>query len=97
MGSARGLALIPLLLGGLLLVGIGWLVGVALLWMSRVWSTRDKLVGTFLLPGGLLCAALLAIRAPVAHFLVPGVIAAIVIQVGTTVFLATRLRQGARA
>lgn len=92
-GALEVFALILLLLGGLLLVGIGWFVGVALLWSSKVWSTCDKLVGTFLLPGGLLFAALLALRAPVAHFLVPVVIAAIVVEVGTTIFLARRLRR----
>jgi hypothetical protein len=25
---------------------LGWLVGVVLVWLSRVWTTRDKLVGT---------------------------------------------------
>ena len=61
-GALEVFALILLPLGGLLLVGVGWLLGVALLWSSKVWSTRDKLVGTFLLPGGLLFAALLSGR-----------------------------------
>jgi hypothetical protein len=25
---------------------LGWLVGVVLVWMSRRWATRDKLIGT---------------------------------------------------
>jgi hypothetical protein len=25
---------------------LGWVVGVALVWLSRVWTTRDKLIGT---------------------------------------------------
>jgi hypothetical protein len=29
---------------------LGWVVGVILVWLSRIWSTRDKLVGTI---GGL--------------------------------------------
>jgi hypothetical protein len=32
---------------------LGWLTGVVLLWTSTVWSTREKLVGTLVLPGGL--------------------------------------------
>lgn len=32
---------------------LGWVLGVILLWASRVWSTREKLIGTFLVPGGL--------------------------------------------
>lgn len=45
-----GFAVIPIL---------GWLAGVALLWGSRVWSTREKLIGTLLPPGGL--SAMLAL------------------------------------
>ena len=45
-------AMILLLVGGFI-VGIGWLVGVVLLWSSNVWNTRDKLIGTLVVPGGL--------------------------------------------
>jgi hypothetical protein len=38
-------------LGGFAL-GIGWLVGLILLWSSRLWTTRDKLIGTLITPGG---------------------------------------------
>jgi hypothetical protein len=38
------------------LYSFGWFVGVALLWTSKRWSTRDKLIGTFVLPGGLAAA-----------------------------------------
>lgn len=47
-------ALILLPIGGVILPVLGWFIGVALLWISDAWSTRDKLVGTLLLPGGLL-------------------------------------------
>ncbi|MEP6641798.1 MAG: hypothetical protein ABJB93_07800 [Gaiellales bacterium] len=40
---------------------IGWFVGALLLWVSQAWTLRDKLVGTLLVPGGLLPAAWLAI------------------------------------
>ncbi len=39
-----------LLLGGFLF-WVGWLVGLFLLWTSRVWTLRDKLIGTSLLCG----------------------------------------------
>jgi len=29
-----------------------WPLGVVLLWVSRTWSTKEKLIGTLLLPGG---------------------------------------------
>jgi hypothetical protein len=36
--------------------GVGWLVGLILLWSSRLWTTRDKLIGTLVIPGGLVTA-----------------------------------------
>jgi hypothetical protein len=50
------LALVLLLVGGVILPVVGWFVGVVLLWVSTVWSTRDKLIGTLVFPGGLLPA-----------------------------------------
>ena len=47
---------IPLLLVGVSLFVVGWFVGVALLWRSRIWTLRDKLIGTLVLPGGLASA-----------------------------------------
>jgi len=41
-----------LLFGGFALLA-GWFVGVALLWSSKVWKVSDKLLGTFVVPGGL--------------------------------------------
>ncbi len=45
-------AVILLPLGGLAL-GVGWLIGLILLWSSRLWTTRDKLIGTLIVPGGI--------------------------------------------
>jgi hypothetical protein len=45
-------AVILLPLGGFVF-GVGWLVGLVLLWSSRLWTTRDKLVGTLIVPGGI--------------------------------------------
>ncbi|MGD0273555.1 MAG: hypothetical protein ABSB96_07495 [Gaiellaceae bacterium] len=52
---------IPLLLVGGFIVGIGWIVGVVLLWTSSIWTIRDKLIGTLVVPGGLATAAFLVI------------------------------------
>ncbi|MGD0166309.1 MAG: hypothetical protein ABSC51_03345 [Gaiellaceae bacterium] len=52
-GKREWLAIALLLIGGFVAV-IGWLAGVALLWRSRIWTLRDKLIGTLVLPGGLL-------------------------------------------
>jgi uncharacterized membrane protein len=62
-GSRRGgaleiAALVGLLVGGFFF-GIGWFVGLVLLWVSEAWTTREKLVGTLLVPGGLLPAFLI--------------------------------------
>lgn len=46
-------------LGGVILPLIGWLIGVALLWWSNAWTSGQKLLGTFVIPGGLLAAVLL--------------------------------------
>ncbi|MCL8208390.1 MAG: hypothetical protein K6V97_10015 [Actinomycetia bacterium] len=40
-----------LLLGGFLF-GAGWLLGLVLLWTSPTWRLPDKLLGTFVWPGG---------------------------------------------
>lgn len=47
-------ALVLLPIGGVIIPVLGWFIGVVLLWISDAWSTRDKLVGTLLFPGGLL-------------------------------------------
>jgi hypothetical protein len=52
-----------LLLFGFIAVGVGWIVGVVLLWGSRAWTTRDKLLGTLVLPGGLGLSVLLLLFA----------------------------------
>lgn len=46
--------LLLLLVGGVVLPVIGWLIGVVLLWVSDAWDRRDKLIGTLVVPGGLL-------------------------------------------
>jgi hypothetical protein len=47
--------------GQVALAGVGWLGGVLLLWLSPLWTVRDKLVGTLVLPGGLLPALYLTL------------------------------------
>jgi hypothetical protein len=52
-GLNEWLAIPFLLVGGLVIPVLGWFVGVVLLWSSRIWTLRDKLIGTLVLPGGL--------------------------------------------
>ena len=56
-------ALIMLPIGGVILPVLGWFIGIVLLWISDAWSTRDKLVGTLLFPGGLLLPLALGVIA----------------------------------
>ena len=51
-GGLEVAAVILLVIGGFV-AGIGWLVGVALLWTSTRWTIRDKLLGTLVWPFGL--------------------------------------------
>ena len=58
-GWLEPVALIFLLTGGVVVPFVGWLVGLVLLWASQIWTTRDKLIGTFVVPGGLAPALVL--------------------------------------
>lgn len=51
-GAREWLAIVLLLFGGFA-VGLGWIVGLVLLWTSRIWSGREKWVGTLVIPFGL--------------------------------------------
>jgi len=53
-------AVILLVLGGFAF-GVGWLVGLVLLWTSRLWTTREKLIGTLIVPGGIATALLVVV------------------------------------
>lgn len=53
VGLRETLALLGITIGSIVFSVLGWLAGVVLLWTSTVWSTREKLVGTLVLPGGL--------------------------------------------
>jgi len=60
-GPRRGThewAAIILVLAGGFLFGVGWIAGVVLLWTSKAWTVRDKLIGTLVVPGGLALANL---------------------------------------
>lgn len=51
-GTLEWTAIVLLLAGGFIVL-IGWIVGAVLLWSSRAWNVRDKLIGTLVVPGGL--------------------------------------------
>ncbi|MBE2320666.1 hypothetical protein DVA67_032195 [Solirubrobacter sp. CPCC 204708] len=45
------------------LLPLVWVVGVVLLWRSRAWTLRDKVIGTLVVPGGLAFVIYVAIDA----------------------------------
>lgn len=51
-GRGHETAAVLMLTVGSLLPVLGWLVGVALLWTSQRWRTREKVLGTLIVPGG---------------------------------------------
>lgn len=53
VGAVETITVILLLIGGIVLPVLGWIVGVVLLWSSARWTTRDKAIGTLVVPGGL--------------------------------------------
>jgi hypothetical protein len=55
-GTQEWAAIILLLIGGFIFL-VGWIVGVVLLWSSRAWTAREKLIGTLVLPGGITAVA----------------------------------------
>ena len=54
----RDISTVLLLMFGGFLLGIGWVVGVALLWSSTRWRTRDKWLATLVWPFGYAAAFL---------------------------------------
>jgi hypothetical protein len=60
-GTGREVAAVVLLLFGGFVFLVGWLAGVLLLWTSDRWRLSDRLLGTFVLPGGLLAPLLLGL------------------------------------
>jgi uncharacterized membrane protein len=64
--GAREWAAVILLPFGGFIFGVGWLAGLILLWSSRAWTTRDKWIGTLVVPGGLATAfvALIVLAQP---------------------------------
>jgi hypothetical protein len=61
--AATKWATIGLLLLGGFVFAVGWLAGLILLWSSRAWTTRDKWIGTLVIPGGLATGVFLGLLA----------------------------------
>lgn len=60
-GKLEWTVVVLLPIGFVVIPILGWLVGVILLWSSRVWTTREKMMGTLVPPGGLSALLLLLI------------------------------------
>jgi hypothetical protein len=59
VGVRASITVLLLLIGGIVIPVIGWVAGVVLLWTSRRWCWREKLLGTLVWPGGLLAPLVL--------------------------------------
>ncbi len=59
-GTREWAAVILLLIGGFIFA-VGWVAGLVLLWSSRAWTTRDKWIGTLVIPGGLATSVLIGL------------------------------------
>lgn len=100
------LTIVLIAIGGIVIPVLGWGIGVAMLWSSRTWERRDKLVGTLVLPialavSALVGAALLPLQgAP--NPLVPTSLQSamfcgfVVSAIGSSVYLASRARRLSR-
>lgn len=55
-------AALVLLSVGMVVPVLGWLAGVILLWISEVWNTREKVLGTVFAPAGWLLLGWLALE-----------------------------------
>lgn len=62
-GIRETLAIILLPIGGVVIPVLGWIVGAILLASSNVWTSREKVIGLLLFPGGLLPAVALSLGA----------------------------------
>lgn len=96
-GGIGGLeiAALILLLVGAAAAGVGWLVGVLLLWASPRWTRREKILGTLVLPGGVVLPIVLASGLATNAVLVPLLLLAV--GLAAPVLTAMRLFQSARA
>jgi hypothetical protein len=87
-------SIITLLAIGAFFVGIGWVVGVVLLWRSRVWSVTDKLIGTLLWPGGFVTGAVFAVAcAQAGGALIIVAVLAVVVPAASALHLYRRAKQ----
>ncbi len=81
-------AVVLLSVGSIVIPVVGWPAGVLLLWVSDVWSTRDKLLGTLIVPGG---------PSNFDRFGLPTLLVAMLIgSLATTIYLSFRVRRLSR-
>jgi hypothetical protein len=77
--------------GGLVVPVLGWLVGVVLLWGSDAWTRGDKLIGTLVIPGGLLLPFALVAALTVGPLGIAAVVVLFLAPLASALYLARRL------
>jgi hypothetical protein len=71
-------------------VPFGWLAGVVMLWLSKRWTVGDKMIGTFVPPGGLGVFLLLVLYGDA---ITAWTLALVLLPIVTVFYLAWRLRK----
>ncbi len=99
-GAKEGLTVLLLLVGGVVVPIVGWIAGVALLWSSDVWTRRDKVIGTFVVPGGFALPFFVGVAAVARPVLPPLVVSMVLVltafaAIGAALHLRRRMRRAA--
>jgi uncharacterized membrane protein len=71
---------------------LGWLVGLALLWRSRRWTTHDKRIGTLLAALAALSVGVLNVVALASPLVLLGSLLFLALMLSSVIYLASRLR-----
>jgi hypothetical protein len=86
-------ALVLLPFGGVIIPVAGWFAGVYFLWASDRWTRGEKLIGTFVIPGGLLLPLMLFATGASGSPWVVLVVALLAAPLAADLYLALRLRR----
>jgi hypothetical protein len=81
-------ALVLLLPGSV--IPFGWLAGVVMLWMSKRWTIGDKLIGTFVVPGGLGTVGLFVLYGDA---ITAWMLVLVLLPIATAIYLGVRLKR----
>jgi hypothetical protein len=99
VGALEIVAVVLLLIGAIVIPVLGWFVGLVLLWASAAWTTRQKWLGTLVVPGGLASPLVLGVMPAMRGAVLPpaiGVVLLVALVVGPIVVATYLLRSADR-